>query len=663
MTRRVTTNNALPLPTASEAAFERVLAEFENSRDAQPGAAAVSHSGERDDFVDRLFRQSKNFLSREPYAGIADASHFHTKVVGVSFEGRQDVLAGLTEGSQLALERQPENPYDPNAIAVRFGALQIGFLKKELARQLAPHIDGGVRYRARIASLTGGSNDRNRGVNIFVEREATVAVLTADRLEQRSHADHEAIRRALIGDGTPHAAQQAVLARVAEGANTLAVLGTGRGKSFCFQYPAALRALESEQKTLILYPLRALANDQYEALMRRFDGFGLRIHRANGSIGSEEREELMNALREGTWDIVLSTPEFLQFHRGLFSGKSAPSFVVVDEAHHVYESKHRAAYGRLGETIASLGSPQVLALTATAGDAAFAQIVRDLRIERWVVDPTVRENLCVVDARGTKDKLGYLRELFYGNADKGIIYCNSRTEATSVADGLRRSLGNEVAFYHAGMPTAERNQVEAFFRNNELRVVVATSAFGEGIDMPDVRNVVLYHLNFDFTEFNQQSGRAGRDGQPAEIHLLFGESDRRINEFIIDREAPTLGVLREVYKGMRGLSREGPVRMTHVDIARTLDLDKANERTIGVALRIFEDENLVEIGVDDDGRYIRFLPVDGKVDMSSNERFAVGEAERENFSRFCELVLTAKGDALQRIINRPIYPERVEMQR
>lgn len=370
----------------------------------------------------------------------------------------------------------------------------------------------------------------------------------------------------------------------------------------------------------------------------------------------------MEALQSGSWDIVLATPEFLQFHRDAFTGRSAPSFVVVDEAHHIYESKHRAAYGKLGETIASLGTPQTLALTATAADDAFKQIVGDLAISAWIIDPTVRENLHVVDARGTKDKLAYLVRTFEERG-KGIVYCNSRSEATKTAEALRKKLGDEVMFYHAGMPSPERAEVETRFRAGELRIIVATSAFGEGIDLPDVRNVVLYHLNFDFTEFNQQAGRAGRDGNPASIHLLFGDPDRRINEFIIDQEAPTLNVLREIYKGMRGMSSDGTVRMTFVDIARTLDLDKANERTVSTAVRIFEDEGLVTAGIDDDGRYVKFLPTSGKVDLTRNERFAEGEAAREDFARFCDLILTAGADTLERVINRPIYPERVELRR
>jgi single-stranded-DNA-specific exonuclease len=614
-------------------------------------------------FAERVFAKANEY-AKDRYATIGGASQFHTKLMGVSFEGRQDTIAGLRLGTELTLERQPGNPYDANAIAVRYGELQLGFVRKEIAKHLAPLIDDGARYRARVESLTGGG-EKNRGVNIYMWRDAEAAIrpsTTALRAYARDDKTKDAIRNALIGDAKPHPAQEQALARIEAGRNTLVVLGTGRGKSFCFQYPAALRALEGAGKTLVVYPLRALANDQYEALIRKLDPFGLRIYRANGSISHDEREELFAALREGAWDIVLATPEFLEFHCGEFTGASVPSFVVVDEAHHVYESRHRAAYGRLGATIAALGSPQILALTATANDEAFAQILRDLRIDAWVVDPTVRENLRVTDARETKDKQGYLLDLF-SSGEKGIVYCNSRKEATKLAQNLRKKLGDEVMFYHAGMPSPERHEVERFFREGELRIIVATSAFGEGIDLPDVRHVVLYHLNFDFTEFNQQAGRAGRDGASAEIHLLFGQSDRTINEFIIDREAPTLNVLRALYRGIRGLARGNDVRMTFVDIARTLELEKVNERTVSSAVHIFEDEGLIELGEDDDGRYVRFLRVDGKVDLERNERFAEGEAERESFKQFCELVLSARADDLERIINRPIYPQRVELVR
>jgi single-stranded-DNA-specific exonuclease len=438
------------------------------------------------------------------------------------------------------------------------------------------------------------------------------------------------------------------------------VMGTGRGKSLCFQLPAATGALERGTKTIVLYPLRALANDQYEALVRRLEPLGVRILRANGAIDAAERAALMDALETGAWDIICTTPEFMQFHADRFDNEnSRPSLVVVDEAHHLIESTHRPAYRRVPDVVRKLGSPQVLALTATADDEVFAGIRRELEIEAWVIDPTIRENLTVTEARGITNKVDYIRRNI-DHEGKAIVYCNSRTEATKVAEKLRTNLGDIVAFYHAGVGSAERLQVEQHFRAGTIRVIVATSAFGEGVDLPDVRDVFLYHLNFDHTEFNQQSGRAGRDGEAAHIHLLFGERDRNINDFILERDAPTLHTLRNVYREMKKIAAAGTIRMTYADIASAIDLgDKVADKTIGSAVRIFADAGLLELGEDDDGRYVRFLEVDGKVDLTQNERFAEGEAERESFKAFCELVLKAQPEVLQTIINRPIYPSNV----
>ncbi|MGA8474050.1 MAG: helicase-related protein [Candidatus Cybelea sp.] len=665
----------MPPPTPSEAAFEAAL----GADSTAPAFVADS----ADEFVERVFARSDGYL-RDPYSTIGDAPRFHTKIAGVSFEGRQDVIAGLRADAALELRREPNNPHDANAIAVHYGDLQLGFFNKRLAAHIAPLIDAGTRYRARVASLTGGPSinsgeAKHRGVNIFVERDSVGALLAPLRddggLRDRPGGEGEVgelVRRALIGASLPHDAQRAVLERVDAGRNTLAVLATGRGKSFCFQFAAALRAFAGRGKTLVVYPLRALANDQYEALRRTLDPLGLRCFRANGSIDNEEREDLFRALREGAWDVVLATPEFLEFHRDALQGDSTPSFVVVDEAHHVAESRHRPAYARLASTIASLGAPQILALTATAGEDAFRRIVEDLRIDAWVIDPTVRENLEVVDARGTSDKIGYLAHLFGGakaGLEKGIVYCNSRPETAKVAQRLRKELGNQVLFYHGKMPNSERLEAERLFREGRLRIVVATSAFGEGIDLPDVSNVVLYHLNFDFGEFNQQAGRAGRDGAPARIHLLYGERDRAINEYLIDVDAPPLGRLREIYRGMKSLARpstgsgQGAVRGDNAELAGILQIDRVVDRTISAALRIFADSNLVAVGEDDEGRFVRFLPVGDKVQMERNERYAEGEATREAFAQFCNLALSAPAMTLQRIINRPIYPSRVELLR
>lgn len=642
--------------TPSEAAFERLLAEFDAPvRSASEGNLPSDARA----FLDDLYARKAEFLDRDPYATIGEATAFNTKVVGVSFEGRQDIVAGVRPGEPVELRRDAANPHDPNAVAVLYGRLQLGYLKRAIAARIAPNIDAGERYTAAITAVTGGGG-KAFGINIYVTRERRIVRREAPL---RGAVDRETVLRALIGERPLRDAQREVLARLDAGRNTLAVLGTGRGKSLCFQYPAAVRALESGAKTVVLYPLRALANDQYEALVRRLEPLGLRIHRANGAIDAGERAALNEALDTGAWDIICATPEFVQFHLERFQhAASRPSLIVVDEAHHISESTHRGAYQRIGAAIAALGSPQVLALTATAGDEAFAKIREHLRIDAWVIDPTIRDNLHVVDARGTTNKLAYLERVL-GDGDRAIVYCNSRNESTTVAEKLRARVGDGIAFYHAGVGTAERAQVENWFREGAIRVVVATSAFGEGIDLPDVRHVFLYHLNFDFTEFNQQAGRAGRDGDDASIHLLFGEGDRRINDFIIERAAPKIETLRQLYVAMKRMTREDTLRQTYADVAATLEFDKVDGSTISAAVRIFADADLVELGEDDDGRYVRFLPVAGKVDLTTSERYAEGEAEREAFTSFCSVVLTAPPDVLEALINRPIYPSGVPLTR
>jgi single-stranded-DNA-specific exonuclease len=637
----------LPPPTASEAAFERLLANFGRDVNPAPDDEAAA-------FLAELYAKRNVFLDRDSYASIGDSYGFNTKIVGVTFEGRQDAISALQPGEELALVREPNNPADPQAVAVRVGRLPLGYLRKQIAARIAPNIDAGERYRAEVRHVTGGGS-RTTGVNIWVSRERA----TVDRRFAGERARAADVLRALLGDQPLRDAQHAVLERLGAGRNTLAVLGTGRGKSLCFQYPAAVAALERGEKTIVLYPLRALANDQYEALVRRLEPLGVRIFRANGSIDAGERASLLAALESGEWDIVCATPEFVQFHVERFEHeRSRPALLVIDEAHHLVASTHRPAYVRIGEVLERLGRPRVLALTATADDETFAEIRRILAIDAWVIDPTVRENLNVVEARGTTNKLAYI-ERFVGGEGKAIVYCNSRREATTIAEKLRARIGNVVGFYHAGVTNAERTGVEQFFRSGALRVVVATSAFGEGIDLPDVRHVFLYHLNFGMTEFNQQAGRAGRDGTPAQIHLLFGERDRAINEYILERESPTLHTLRAIYRSLRAIARDDVVRMTYADIADALALDKVEGTTIGTAIRIFTDAGLVDAGEDDESRYVRFREVSGKIDLTRNERFAEGEAEREEFKAFCELALGAQPSLLEALINRPIYPSNV----
>ena len=199
-----------------------------------------------------------------------------------------------------------------------------------------------------------------------------------------------------------------------------------------------------------------------------------------------------------------------------------------------------------------LGEPVVLAVTATAEDEVAREVCRlgGIAESDVIVDASVRSNLLLQDCREIRDRETALVSLV-ANGQKCVVYVNSREQSVSLARMLRRSipdLGRRVSFYNAGLTREERNQVEEAFRAGELTCIVSTSAFGEGVNLPDIRDVVLYHLPFGAIEFNQMSGRAGRDGDLATVHLYFGERDARINEHVIAGSSPSRDDLVTLYR-------------------------------------------------------------------------------------------------------------------
>ena len=234
---------------------------------------------------------------------------------------------------------------------------------------------------------------------------------------------------------------------------------------------------------------------------------GVQVSAVNGSLSRPEREQFFADLQQGKVEIILTTPEFLAFHIEKFKAiKDKIGLLVVDEAHHLAKSK-RKGYRLLGKNWAQLGNPLVLAVTATANNETAQHISDVLCCKKMVVENYVRKNLQVVDQRTEKDKLKYLLELV-ASGERIVIYVNSRKQAYQFTSDLRLyypAARDEIGFYHGGLYSEYRTILERMFREGELRVMVTTSAFGEGIDIPDIKHVVLYHLCFSLTEFNQLS--------------------------------------------------------------------------------------------------------------------------------------------------------------
>lgn len=475
--------------------------------------------------------------------------------------------------------------------------------------------------------------------------------------------------RAIIGDGHLHASQRVVLDHLDAERSVLAVMATGRGKSLTFQVHAACRALHDHTASLFVYPLRALIADQAFHLNRALEPFGISVFVLTGESTPEERRHIFTSLADGSCDIVLTTPEFLGYHAAEFAQSGRIGFVVVDEAHHVGLSKagQRPAYAAIGQAVAQLGEPTVLALTATATDGIADDIMAALPIDELVLDQTERENLGVDDRRNLKNRDDYLANLV-ASGEKTVIYVNSREQSVAVARSLRKrvpQIAPLIGFYNAGLTRIERARVEELFRTDGLSVLVATSAFGEGVNIPNIRHVVLYHLPYNEIEFNQMSGRAGRDGGPAQIHLLFGRNDAGINEHVLRDMTPDHDCLAQVYRRLRALQRDhGDEFFTlgNTDLAQMSSepghVVSAASAACGV--EVFRELGLVETHTayasGETSRSIRVITTQSKVELTDSVRYQEGLGERAIFCAFRDWAMSSDSASLHVRVSRPILP-------
>ena len=312
--------------------------------------------------------------------------------------------------------------------------------------------------------------------------------------------------------------QEAVVQRVLAGNDTLAILATGGGKSLTYQLPALIL----EGTTVVVSPLIALMKDQLDMLKAR----GITAVVAINSTLSEEQEaRAMRRIAAGEIKIVYTTPEKLEDERFIkvLQSVRVPLF-VVDEAHCISQWGHdfRPAYLALGSVVRKLGRPPILALTATATPAVREDILHQLGIEN--VQPIVRgfdrPNLIYEARKAEKepDKFKTIERLFTGEhaiEGTGIIYTATIKNALAVCEFLTERLGMPAEVYHSKLHKEDRTRVHELFMGEKIRAVVATNAFGLGIDKPNIRFVIHYDLPGSIEAYTQEAGRAGRDGLPS----------------------------------------------------------------------------------------------------------------------------------------------------
>jgi ATP-dependent DNA helicase RecQ len=388
--------------------------------------------------------------------------------------------------------------------------------------------------------------------------------------------------------------QRGVIEHVLARRHTLAVLPTGRGKSLCYQLPAQLLP----GLTLVISPLIALMQDQIEALNRR--GFR-NVTSLSSALSPAEIGHRFSEIERGEHKLVYIAPErcdsprFQQLVR-----QTEISLVVIDEAHCISQWGHdfRPHYRTLLQRLPELRRATFLAVTATATPEVQNDIAASLALpslERVIADfdrPNLRFEIIKADQREEKDKL--LLELLMGEDSAAIVYASTRKEAAA-AHALLTDNGFDGCLYHAGLTAAQRTQAQQRFLHDDCRVIVATVAFGLGIDKPNVRRVVHYNLPGSLENYYQEAGRGGRDGAAAVCTLFYSQPDVRIQRFLLDQAYPEPRVLLAIHAMLR---EAHPLPVAVNDLATASQLP---EIVVNAALQALHEQQRVQLATE--GKY------------------------------------------------------------
>ncbi|MCD4694238.1 RecQ family ATP-dependent DNA helicase [bacterium] len=371
--------------------------------------------------------------------------------------------------------------------------------------------------------------------------------------------------------------------------DTLVIMPTGGGKSLIYQ----LSALVLEGVTIVVSPLIALMKDQVDTL----NSVGIPATFINSSISFKEVQERIERVQSGFYKILYVAPERFNSQDFLSVLKNVKvDLFAVDEAHCISEWGHdfRPSYTRLNKVVEFLNNPMVVALTATATPEVKEDIGKQLKLKspKIIVTGFKRPNLQLGVLRGNDyQKLqAVLNTIKSMPESRGIVYVNTRAKA----DEIMQALLNEdfkAASYHAGMDQEDRKWVQDSFMKDKVEIVVATNAFGLGIDKKNIRFVIHYNMPGTVEAYYQEAGRAGRDGKSSFCLLLFSPRDRYLQEFFIQGDNPEGETILEIYELLLNYD-DDRIMFTYSEICQSLN-GNVPEMAVGAALKILESNGLI----------------------------------------------------------------------
>ncbi|HEU4728339.1 MAG TPA: ATP-dependent DNA helicase RecQ [Kofleriaceae bacterium] len=412
----------------------------------------------------------------------------------------------------------------------------------------------------------------------------------------------DVLTRALAAFGHPslRPGQAEVIRDILSGRPVIAVMPTGAGKSLCYQLPAIVLA-ERGHVTLVISPLIALMKDQVDALTAR----GIAAVALTSAAGAEEQREIIEGIRAGLYTLIYVAPERFRsprFTDALRATAGRLGLVAIDEAHCISEWGHdfRPDYRRIGEAVRYLGAPRLAAFTATATP----EVRRDIALQLGLDAPELhvrgfdRPNLhyAVERVAGGDEKLDRLVELVR-TRDGGValVYASTRKNAEKYAAALKAA-GMRTRVYHAGLDGNVRERAQDVFMAGQLDAIVATNAFGMGVDKSDIRLVVHADIPRSPEAYYQEAGRGGRDGKPTRCVLLLNHADIKLQEFLIEASYPSAEVLRGTWKLLRDQPQLGRLTPDEDELEARLRNHLGGEikgATMGAALRILERHGML----------------------------------------------------------------------